>query len=243
MTTTEDPFAKVAAQQAAASGTKTADKTAPAADPFTATADMDDPFATSEDYRGGDFTPSPPIELLRGRLLAYFPRKFEAEANDPFNEGKKRELYTADIYVLDGGDLKFPYKVKGDPEKGTEDEWKEWDGGTPSPAAPFVMKQSWVPQGNIIAKLKKAHADGVPMLGVLDFIPQKAARDKGVTAAQIRKEYDAWVKRGKTGGDVKIAWALDVPDPERRKLAVEFWAAHKAEIEPINRATAPAPRN
>jgi hypothetical protein len=103
------------------------------------------------------------------------------------------------------------------------------------------MPMTWVPQGNIIGKLRKAHADGVPFLGVLDFIPQKNARDKGVTAAQIRKEYDAWVKRGRVGDSPKIAWALDVPDDERRKLARQFWAAKKAEIEPINRATAPPP--
>lgn len=236
--TKTDPFAAVAAQQAPAGKTDSG----PAADPFTGAHDSADPFATSEDYRGGDFTPSPPIELLRGRLIAYFPRSFNSEADDPFNPGKKREVYTADVYVLDGGELTFPYKVKGDPEKGTEDEWKTFEAGTPTPEAPFVMKDSWVPQGNIISKLKKAHADGVPFLGVLDMVPQKAGRDKGVTNAQIRKEYDAWVARGKVGDSPKFAWALDVPEPERRKLATAFWAASKAEIEPINRATAPAAR-
>lgn len=193
---TNDPFAEVSAEMSgtpSGRGGEGGAAAAVAADPFTATADMDDPFATSDDYRGGPFTPSPPIEMLRGRLLAMFPRKFEADAPNPFDDGKDpanktRELYTVDLYVLDGGSLKYPYKQRGNPEATDpaerEDQHKEYDAGSPTPAEPFVIKGSWVPQGTIIGKLKRAHTDGVPFLGVLDLIPQAQDYKKGMTAAK-----------------------------------------------------------
>jgi hypothetical protein len=233
-----DPFAAVAAQQAT-STPQPAAAGAPSEDPFVSAHDSDDPFATSEDFRGGPFTPSPPIELLRGRLVAMFPRSFDPSADDPFNEGKKREMYTVDLYVLDGGPLSFEYKVRGDAEKGTEDTYENFDAGTPSAAEPFVIKGHWVPQGNLIGKLKGSHRKGAPFLGVLEIGAQAPDRKKGKTDAQVRAEQDAWVKRGKVGNGPRYSWTADVPTPERRKLAIEFWAAHKAEIEPINPTTAP----
>lgn len=236
-----DPFAAVAAQQQSTPAPAAA---APAEDPFVSAHDSDDPFATSEDFRGGPFTPSPPIELLRGRLVAMFPRKFEANADNPFKEESKpetytRELYTVDLYVLDGGPLTFEYKVRGDAEKGTEDRYETHDAGTPTAAEPFVIKGHWVPQGNLIGKLKGSHRKGAPFLGVLEIGAQAQDRKKGKTDAQIRAEQDAWVKRGKVGNGPRFSWTADVPSPDRRKVAIEFWAAHKAGIEPINAATAP----
>lgn len=237
MTTTVDPFA--AAQVSASKSTAPAE-----ADPFVSAHDTDDPFAVSSDFKGGDFTPSPPIELLRGRLLALFPREFDPKAKNPFYEPGKdtpefRELYTVDLYVLDGGPFVFPYKSKGDPEKGTQDEYKDYDAGDITPASAFGIKRFWVPQGNLISKIKHSHRKGAPLLGVLDLFPQKAGRDRGVTAAQIRTEYDAWVKRGKVGSKPQIAWALDDPNPERRAAAIGWWAANKADIAAINTASAP----
>jgi hypothetical protein len=238
-----DPFAAITVP---ATPTAPAPAAAPSADPFHSAHDSEDPFATSSDFRGGDFTPSPPIETLRGRLLAMFPREFDPAAKDPFNEGQLRELYTVDLYVLDGGPLKFPYKRKGNPEAADEaarqDQYLEWDAGTPTPEEPFVITRFWVPQGNLIGKLKQTHAKGAPFLGVLDLVPQKAGRDKGVTSAQIRAEYDAWVGRNRVGTGPKIAWAMDDPTPERRALSRVFWAANKANIAAINVATAPAGR-
>lgn len=235
-----DPFA--AAQVAGSAGTssKAEASTAPVEDPFTSSHDLDDPFATSSDFKGGDFTPSPPIELLRGRLLVLIPRAFDPEQDDPFNEGKKRELYTVDLTVLDGGPLKWHYKIKADAEKGTPERHEEFDAGSPSAESPFTVTRFWVPQGGLIGKLKQTHRKGAPLLGVLDFIPQKAGRDKGVTSAQIRAEYDAWVGRNKVGTGPRTAWALDDPSPERRKIAIAWWAANKGSIEAINTSTAPA---
>lgn len=231
-----DPFA--AAQVAGSAGTAVADKAAPspADDPFVSSHDLDDPFATSSDFKGGDFTPSPPIETLRGRLLVMIPREFDPKQPDPFNEGEFRELYTVDLYILDGGPLKFPYKKKGDPEKGTSDEYVDFE----APELPFEVKRFWVPQGNLINKLKQTHRKGAPFLGVLDLVPQKAGRDKGVTAAQIRAEYDAWVKRNRVGTGPRIAWAMDDPSPDRRAAAISWWAANKNDIAAINTSTAPA---
>lgn len=234
-----DPFA--AAQVAGSAGTSApVGSTAVAEDPFVSSHDMEDPFATSSDFKGGDFTPSPPIELLRGRLLVMIPRDFEKEQDDPFNPGKKRELYTVDLTVLDGGPLKFQYKIKADAEKGTPERYEEFDAGDPSAENPFTLTRFWVPQGGIIGKLKQTHRRGSPLLGVLDFIPQKAGRDKGQTAAQIRKEYDAWVGRNKVGTGPLTAWAMDDPSPERRSIAIKWWAANKADIAAINTSTAPA---
>jgi hypothetical protein len=238
-----DPFAAVAAQQAASTPPPPAAAGAPSEDPFVSAHDSDDPFATSEDFRGGPFTPTPPIELLRGRLVAMFPRKFEANADNPFKDQPgaepTREQYTVDMYILDGGPLEFDYKVKGDPNKGTKDTYEKFDAGTPTPAAPFVIKNNWIPQGNLIAKLKGSHRKGAPYLAVLEVGAQANDRKKGTSDAQIREEFDAWIKRNRVGNKPKYSWLGDVPTPERRKLAIEFWAAHKAEIEPINVATAP----
>lgn len=244
-----DPFAAIAAQQAAASTPPPA-AAAPAQhpageDPFLSAHDAEDPFATSDDFRGGPFTPSPPIELLRGRLLAMFPRKFEANADNPHKveadpSSYTREMYTVDLYVLDGGPLKFQYKIKADPNKGTEERYEEFDAGTPSAENPFVIKSHWVPQGAIIGKLKGSHRKGAPFLGVLDLGAQAAERKKGTTDAQIRAKYDAWVSRNRVGDKPKYSWAMDAPAAERRKVAIEFWAAHKDGIVAINAATAPA---
>jgi hypothetical protein len=248
-TETVDPFAAAQVQAPkAASPVATGGKPVGTvqADPFTSAHDTDDPFATSSDFRGGDFVPSPPLEILRGRLLAMFPRAFDPEAENRFKDQggpATRELYTVDLYVLDGGPLKFPYKKKGNPEATDpaerEDKYLEWDAGDPSPAEPFVITRFWVPQGNLIGKLKQAHAKGAPFLGVLDLVPQKAGRDKGETPAKIRAEYDAWIARNRVGNSPRIAWAFDEPTPERRALGPQFWAAHKANIAPINTATAP----
>lgn len=231
-----DPFA--AAQVAGTAGTSSTATVAD--DPFVSSHDLDDPFAVSSDFKGGDFTPSPPIETLRGRLLVMIPRQFEAAAKNPFYEKagdpETRELYTADLYVLDGGTLSFPYKKKGDPEKGTQDEYLTFE----APELPFEVKRFWVPQGGLIGKLKQTHRKGAPLLGVLDMVPRKSARDKGVTASAIRAEYDAWVARNKVGNGPLIAWGLDDPSPERRKVAIAWWAANKGSIEAINVSSAPA---
>lgn len=230
MTQTADPFAAVQVPNAVPAQ-------APAADPFTAASDMADPFATSSDYKGGDYTPSPSIELLTGRLVVMIPRAFDPAAADPNNPGKTRELYTVDLTVLDGGRLEYQYKVKGDPEKGTVDEWKVWTVEDISATSPFTITRFWVPQGGIIGKLKKAHADGRPFLGVPAMVPTKDQRDKGMTAAQVQAEYASWVQRGKAGNRPRYGWSLEDPTPAQRAVAIKWWGAVKDTLAPITPAS------
>lgn len=224
--TSSDPFADVQVPSAAPAQPKT---TAP--DPFASASASDDPFATSSDYRGGDYVPSPSIEHLSGRLIVMVPRTLDPNAKDPFDPDgvKTRELYTVDLTVLTGGRLVYPYKVKGDPEKGTVDEWKEWE----VDELPFSVAGYWVPQGGVIGKLKKSHADGRPFLGVPSMGPQKVQRDKGVTAAQVQAEYASWVARGKPGNAPKFTWIMDEPSPAQRAIAIAWWASVRESIAPI----------
>ena len=223
--TTSDPFAAVQVPGATKSGQ----------DPFTPATEVDDPFVKSSDLRG-DFIPSPTIETLAGRLVVMIPRKLDPAAKDPNNPGETREVYTVDLTVLDGGPLTYDYKSKGDPEKGTPDEWKTWDAGNVTPENPFTIEGYWVPQGGLIGRLKKAHQAGAPFLGVPAMIPTKPQRDKGVTSAQVRTEYAQWVERGKPGARPKYSWALDDPTPEQRAAAVAWWGRVRGTIAPITPA-------
>jgi hypothetical protein len=222
-----DPFA--AAQVGGNAGTATAD-------PFRSNAEVDDPFATSSDYKGGDFTPAAPIEALDGRLVVMIPRSLDSNAKDPNNEGQTREQYTVDLYVLSGGRLTYYYNVKADPESGREAETKEMVVEDITPANPFVITGYWVPQQGILGKLKKAHKDGRPFLGVVDMLPVSADRQKGKTSAQIRAEYSAWVQRNRAGARPRYSWTLSDPSPDLRAAAIEWWKANRENIAPITPA-------
>jgi hypothetical protein len=238
-TDTVDPFA--AAQVTAESASAPANvqpTSAPAPDPFVGSADEEDPFATSSDYRGS-FSPSPPLDALTGRVLVMIPRSFDPEAKDPLNPGETREQYTIDLTVLTGGRMAWYYTAKGDAEKGTEDEVKEFVVEDVSPATPYTNSNHWIPQGNIISKLKDTHAAGRPFLGLVARGPQKTDRDKGVTAAQIQKQYADWVGRGRQGPAPKFSWLMIDPTPEQRAVAIAWWRENGKSIAPINTSTAP----
>lgn len=228
-TTASDPFAavQVPAAQAAPATAGT-----PVTDPFTPAVDKDDPFATNSDFRG-DFTPSPTLEVLQGRLVVMIPRSLDPEAKDPNNPGKTREVFTVDLTVLDGGPLEYTFKRKADPEKGTPETWEKYDAGNVTPDSPFTVEGFWVPQGVLIGKLKKAHASGAPFLGVVSMGPTKDQRDRGVTAAQVREAYASWVAAGKPGNSPKFAWSLEDPDATRRAAAVAWWGRVRSTIKPI----------
>lgn len=232
-----DPFAS--AQVSTATAPAAAPASTGPADPFTGVRDQADPFATSEDYRGGDFTPSPTLESLKGRLVAMFPRSLDPNAKDPNNPGKTREQYTVDLYVLDGGRLSYFYTQKGDAERGTQDEVKEYVVEEITPESPFHVASYWVPQGGVIGKLKKAHRDGVPFLGIPTMVPVKADAEKGKTKAQVEAEVAAWVARQRQGARPRYSWALEAPDAGRRQGAITWWASAKDSVEPIDRAKAP----
>lgn len=236
-----DPFAAAQVSTPAASNTSATPAARPAADPFTSSVDSADPFATSSDFRG-DFSPSPTMDALAGRLVVMIPREFDPAAEDKLSDkpGATRELYTVDLYVLTGGRMAWWFTDRGNPELGTEDELKEIVVENVSPEEPFVNLGRWVPQGGIIGKLRKSHREGRPFLGVVTRGPQKPDRDKGVTPAQIERRYQDWVNKGKPGEAPKYSWSLADPTPEQRQIAIGWWGKNKGDIAPINPAGAPA---
>lgn len=228
--TQPDPFA--AAQSGVRNPVPPAQSAGP--DAFTPATDMNDPFLTSSDVRG-DYTPSPGLENIEGRLVVMIPRTFDPAAKDPNDPTgtKTRELYTVDLTVLSGGKLEFPYKVKGDREKGTEDTYATFTVEDVSQANPFTIKGYWVPQGAIIGRLKAIHAKGAPYLGVPEMGPTKAQRDAGKTPAQVKAAYTQWVAQGKPGNRPSYSWRLVDPTPEQKAIAIAWWASVKSTIAPI----------
>lgn len=228
-----DPFAAVQAPSAPAS-TVTPNSTPSAGDGFTAATTVDDPFATSSTLRG-DFTPSPKLDDLLGRLVIMIPRTFDPAAKDPNDPTgvKTRELFTVDLVVLTGGPLSFQYKAKGDPEKGIPDEYKTWT----VDEMPAAWSGYWVPQGAIIGKLKECAKQGVPFLGVPTRMPTSKQRQSGVSKVDVEREYQAWVKNGKPGNRPLSAWQLDDPSTDVRGVAVQWWKDNRNTIAPIGTMT------
>lgn len=214
-----DPFAA-----AAVAGTQTVD-------PYTPASDVDDPFAVNSDYRG-DFTPAVPLDNLQGRLVVMIPRSFDPNAKDPFDPTgvKTREQYTVDLYVLTGGRLSYYYTQRADAEKGTPEETKEMVIENVSPTEPAAWPNYWVPQGGIIGKLKKAHEEGRPFLGVVAMVATSADRKRGVTNEVTRRVVKEWIERGRQGARPRYTWALDDPTPDLKAVAIEWWKRERANI-------------
>jgi hypothetical protein len=209
------------------------------ADPFTSAHDMDDPFATSSDFKGGDFTPSPTLEVLKGRVVVMIPRSLDKEAKDPNDPTgqKTREVYTVDLTVLDGGPLSYTYTKRGNPEANDpadrETTYPEYVVENITPDQPFSVKGFWVPQAGVIGKLKQSHRDGRPYLGVPAIVPVAADRAKGKTAAEVQREVDAWNARGRQGSRPRYSWTLADPTAEQRAAAQAWWKREAANIAPI----------
>jgi hypothetical protein len=220
---TQDPFAEAAVATA---------------DPYTATGDLDDPFATSSDYRGGDFTPAVPLENLQGRVVVMIPRSLDPNSKDPNDPTgqKTREQYTVDLHVLTGGRLSYYYTERANAEKGTPEQTKEMVFEDVSPATPATWLNYWVPQQGLIGKLKKAHANGRPFLGMVAMVPTAADRKSGKTAAQVQAEVTAWVARARQGARPRYTWALEDPTPEQRAIAVQWWKDNRESIPAITPA-------
>lgn len=215
---------------------------ATAGDPFTSAHNMDDPFATSSDFKGGDFTPSPTLEVLKGRVVVMIPRSLDANAKDPNDPSgqKTREVYTVDLTVLDGGELRYHYNKRGNPEatraEDREDQVLEYVVDDVSADKPFTVARFWVPQAGVIGKLKQAHANGRPYLGVPAIVPVKADRDKGKTTEQVVREVESWIQRGRVGNRPRYSWTLADPTPEQRAAALAWWKREAANIAPITPA-------
>lgn len=224
-----DPFAAVQVRQPSAPN----GHAGPQTDPFTNANQVDDPFAVSSDLKGGAYTPTPPMEVLHGRLVVMIPRSFDPAAKDPRDESKTRELYTVDLTVFTGGEMKWLRTIRGDRSKGEMDRKELFTVENVSPENPFTVNGAWVSQGNIVGKLKACHEGGNPYLGVVDMGPTASQRKAGKTAADIKADFKQWVDLGKLGDKPTFAWMVVDPTPEQRAIAVAWWGRVRSTIAPI----------
>lgn len=212
-----------AAAQAAAGTAQSAPQSNPL--PFNG----DDPFASPSDFKGGAFTPTPSMEALQGRTCVFIPRTFNPAAADPFNPGQTRKQWTADLYVLDGGELRFWYKQKADLSAVPPRQEAQVEHIVPevTPATPFEVPQMWVSQAAIVPKLTGVSEKRQFLVCTIVRGAQKAQRDKGATDASVRAEHDAWVARGKAGPEPKSLWLAEDLSAEQMGRVREWWAGAK----------------
>lgn len=182
------------------------------ADPFAQPANLDDPFATPEDTKGGSgsYVPSPSVEALAGRLVAFIPRKFEKRAPKPVQFQKDasdttRERYTVDLYVLDKGEFRFWYnaKVEGQEERVPTEHVVE------ASEIPFHVPNYWIVQDALVGQIRKVDGGPRPILaGRVRRGPQAKDRDKK-TFDSIEREWAAYVARNMQGTKPKFSWQID----------------------------------
>lgn len=201
-------------------------------DPFGATVDETDPFATEEEGKagGGKFEPTPKIPDLVGRLVAMIPRAFTDQAPKAtrFQRGpddKYQDRYTVDLVVLDGGDLTFWAQVK------EGDATKEQEITVPAGDLPKMWKGTWIFQLALIGQLRKVAGGPRPiLLGRVRRGPQ--AKDRGKeTFASIEAAWTAWDTRGRRGAEPDYSWQIDTGiSQEDRAVALRWWASVKDTI-------------
>jgi hypothetical protein len=191
----------------------------------------DNPFARPSDFGGGAFTPTPPYEALVGRTLVYVPKSFDPAANDPFNPGQTRAQWTVDLYVIDGGELRFWYKQKGNPNATppTQDATVEQVFENCTPETPYVVKGMWESRAAIVPKLTGADKARQFLIGRPERGARKVDRDKGVTDAAIRQQHADWVARGKNGQEPKSVWILE--DVTDMAPVMAWYEAHKDQLQ------------
>lgn len=195
-------------------------------DPFAQTIDTEDPFATPEDTKGGSgtFVPSPSIEALNGRLVAFIPRKFEKRAPKPEDfrrdaNDTTRERYTVDLYVLDAGELRFWYnaKVEGSDERVPTEHVVE------ASDIPFHVPNYWIVQDALIGQIKRVDGSRRPILaGRVRRGPQAKERDKK-TFDSVEAEWQAFVDRGMRGTKPKFSWQIDNAMSNDDLFALRDW--------------------
>jgi hypothetical protein len=214
-----------AAAQAAAQSTSPAPS---GGSPFGSPKDMANPFKKSSDFGGGDFTPLPSMEFLFARTLIYIPRQ-KVTVDDIKNPGEKKEIWCADLYVIDGGELKFPYEIKADPEKGRpQAEWKEWVHENCAPETPFFVPKAYVFQPSFNWMLNKLTDDGGRLaLGSPKRVPTNVQKKQGLNTAQVEQQYQEWVKRGRVKPEATYAWSFADPTPEGEQAAAKWWELNK----------------
>jgi hypothetical protein len=190
-----------------------------------------DLFAKPSDFKGGAFTPTPPMEALIGRTCVYIPRTFDAAAKDPFDPTgqKTRKQWTVDLYVIDGGELRFWYQKKGDQNATppTQPATVEMVFPECSPATPYVSLHQWVSQAAIVSKLTAASEKRQILIGSPIMGAQKAQLDQGATDASVREQYAQWVANGKPGKEPKFLWLLSDVTAEGMARVQEWYGLHK----------------
>ncbi len=226
-----DDFA-AAAEQAAQASQSTSTQTANPASviPAGTLANSANPFGSSSEFGGGDFTPLPGMEYLYGRTLIYIPRK-QVQVDDIANKGEKKTIWSADLYVLDGGKLEFGYIVKANPERGQkEDEFKTWVHEDCTPENPFTVLNSYVFQTSFNWLLNKLATERRLALGTPKRVPTNAQRKAGLTTEQVEAQYQAWVARGRMKPDATFAWSFQDATPEGQALAGRWWELNKDKV-------------
>lgn len=198
-------------------------------DPFGATVDEDDPFATAEEGKagGGVFEPTPKIPDLAGRLVAMIPRKFtdkaiKAERFQKNADDKYQDRYTVDLVVLDGGDLSFFAMVK------EGDETVEKEITVPAGELPKMWQGSWIFQLALIGQLRKVAGGPRPvLLGRMRRGP--LAKNRGSQSFDsVEAAWSAWDKRGRRGTEPDYSWQVDTEIPEdARRVALSWWKSVK----------------
>ncbi len=193
-------------------------------------ADSANPFGSSSEFGGGDFTPLPNMELLYGRTLIYIPRK-QVQVDDLQNPGTKRTIWSADLYVIDGGKLEFGYVVKANPERGQkEDEFKTWTHENCSPETPFTVLNSFVFQASFNWLLNKLASERRLALGTPKRVPTNTQRKAGMTSETVQAAFESWVARGRMKPDPTFAWSFQDPTPTGAALAGQWWALNKDRV-------------
>lgn len=212
-------------------------------DPFAVDVDESDPFATSEDVKSsGVFTPRPPVDALRDRLVVLVPRSFDKEAkvNDylrkTYNLPETREQWTIDLIVLDGGTLEYEYQSK---VQGTEDDFETKTNVVTE--LPFAVPNFRVTWANVIGSLNKLSASPRPFgVGRIRAGYNAADMRKGKTFEEFAAEETAWEEKAKknpkTAGDrPKAKWHFVLDEsPEAMALARAWWAKARTEGFRIN---------
>jgi hypothetical protein len=199
--------------------------------------DASNPFAQSSELGGGGgtFAPTPSVENLVGRTVVYIPRTFDANALVPASfgapAGATRKQWTADLYILDGGELRFWYTKKGDPKATppTQDATVEHVVENVTPEDPYVCLNTWVAQAAFVGKLSAAADRGQILIGSPIRGAMKAQREKGMTDEQVQADFDAWLARGKPG-NFQFVWLLADVTPDGMKNVQTWWATHKDSI-------------
>jgi predicted dithiol-disulfide oxidoreductase (DUF899 family) len=188
------------------------------------------PFGSSSEFGGGDFTPLPPMEFLHGRTLIYIPRK-QVMVDDLQNAGQKRQIWSADLYVIDGGKLEFGYVVKANPDRGqAADEFKTWVHENCTPETPFTVLNSFVFQPSFNWLLNKLAVERRLALGTPKRVPTNGQRKAGMTEETVEAAYQAWVARGRMKPDATYAWSFRDATPEGQALAGRWWELNKDKV-------------